>query len=113
LNKRWKIEKEKIENKQAWSHGDLLLLATGEQWVDYDYVGSRNGSRVQRLLLYLHNLHSTSQSLHAGCRKKTDGPPLEPAYDFAADADTSRTAATRPAFILTSFKRIKNLESQT
>jgi len=70
LNKRWKIEKEKIENKQAWSHGDLLLLATGEQWVDYDYVGSRNGSRVQRLLLYLHNLHSTSQSLHAGSRKK-------------------------------------------
>jgi len=51
--------------------------------------------------------------LTCGLPQKTDGPPLEPAYDFAADADTSRTAATRPAFILSSFKRIKNLESQT
>ena len=109
MNKRWKIEKEKIENKQAWSHGDLLLLATGEQWVGYDYVGSRNRQRQTAAAQPALNI----AKLTCGLPQKTDGPPLEPAYDFAADADTSRTAATRPAFILSSFKRIKNLESQT
>lgn len=51
--------------------------------------------------------HSEEARGHAGCRearkKLADacGPPLEPAYVFAAGADAGRIAATRPACILT------------